>query len=103
MRGRPKLGWMDDVQGGLGQPWMERRALVHMQINEFLLLPFLSSFFIFGCFCVFRTYASALVAYHLEMSWMSLHDAVEVNYEKDAATENQDICAKYMGKGVCMR
>ena len=35
--------------------------------------------------------------YHLERGGMALHDAVGINCEKSAITENQDADVKYMG------
>ena len=35
--------------------------------------------------------------YHMERVGMPLHDAVGINCEKSATTENQDSAVKYMG------
>ena len=35
--------------------------------------------------------------YYMERGGMLLHDAVGINYEKGATTENQDPAVKYMG------
>ena len=48
----------------------------------------------------FRTVLSCSGGYHLERGGMQLHDAVGINCEKGAASENQGSGVMYMGKGV---
>ena len=55
--------------------------------------------FLFGT-VFFRTPLRCSGGYHMERRGMPLHDAVGINCEKGATTENQGLCAKYMGKGV---
>ena len=55
--------------------------------------------FLFGL-VFFRTSLPCSFGYHLERGGMPLHDAVGINREKGATTENQDADVKYMGQGV---
>ena len=48
----------------------------------------------------FRTALPCCGGYHMERGWMPLHDAVGINCEKGATTENQGSGVKYMGYGV---
>ena len=48
----------------------------------------------------FRTALSCSGGYHPEKGGIPLHDAVGINCEKSATTENQGAGVKYMGKGV---
>ena len=45
----------------------------------------------------FRTALPCSDGYHMERGGMPLHDAVGINCEKGATTENQDSAVKYMG------
>ena len=45
----------------------------------------------------FWTALSSSSGFHQERSWMPLHEAVGINYEKGATTKNQDAGFKYMG------
>ena len=46
-------------------------------------------------FC--RTALPCSGGYHMERGGMPLHDAVGINCQKCATTENQDLAVKYMG------
>ena len=48
----------------------------------------------------FRTALPCSAGYHLERGGMPLHDAVGINCEKDATTENQGAGVKYLDSGV---
>ena len=48
----------------------------------------------------FRTALPCSGGYHLEGGGMPLHDAVGINSQKGATTENQGSGVKYMSKGV---
>ena len=48
----------------------------------------------------FRTALPCSGGYHMERGGMPLHDAVGINCNKGATTENQGSGVKYMGKGV---
>ena len=48
----------------------------------------------------FRTALPCSGGYQMERGGMPLHDAVGVNCKKEATTENQGSCVKYMGSGV---
>ena len=48
----------------------------------------------------FRTALPCSGDYHLERGGIPLHDAVGVNCEKGATTENQVAGVKYVGQGV---
>ena len=56
----------------------------------------------FLCPLFFRTALPCSGGYHLERGGMPLHDAVGINYEKGATTENKGTGVKNMGYGVCM-
>ena len=45
----------------------------------------------------FRTALPCSGGYHMERGGIPLHDAVGINCEKDATSENQDSAVKYMG------
>ena len=64
------------------------RALVHMQLNEFHAAFYPSPLF-------FLTAFPCSGGYHLERGLIPLHDAVWINCEKDATTENEDADVKY--------
>ena len=50
----------------------------------------------------FRTALPCSGGYHLERGGMPLHEAVWINCEKGATTENQGADVKYIGlRGVC--
>ena len=95
LRGTSRLGWMDGLKVALCNREMtveaerqcakdrkEWRALVNMQMNEFHKAIFLGPVFI-------RTALPCSGGYHLERGGMPLHDAVGINFEKGATTENQ--------------
>ena len=46
---------------------------------------------------LFRTALPCSSGYHMERGGMQLHDAVGINCEKGATTENQGSDVKYMG------
>ena len=71
----------------------EWRALVHMELNKFHIVILLDP--------VFFWTALPCSGYHLERGGMPLHDAVSINCEKRATTENQGTGVKYMAQG-CM-
>ena len=50
----------------------------------------------------FRTSHTCSGEYYLERGGMPFHDAVGINCEKGATTENQGSGVKYMGEGVCL-
>ena len=103
VRGRPRLGWMDDVKVALGnrirmveaaqhcvKDRKEWTAVVHMELNE-------CHAAIFAWPVFFRTALSCYGCYHPQRGGMPLHDAVGKNYNKGVYTENQGTGAKYMG------
>ena len=88
VRRRPRLGRMDDVKVALGNRAMtveaarqcakdrnERRALVHMSLNEFHIA-------IFAWHCVLQTALPCSGGDHMEKGRMPLYDAVGINCKK---------------------
>ena len=94
VRGRPKLGWMDEVKmsfcsSGEGCATMRERGEGAESPGAYV------------DFCMalrsFGPPSHALVDYHLVRGGMQLHDAVGVNCKRGATTEIQGAYAWYVG------
>ena len=91
VRGRPRLGWMDDAKVALGNRGMNVEAARQCAKDwKEWRMSFTRPFLLGTVF--FRTALPCSGGYHLKRGGMPLHDAVGIS----ATTENQCSGFKYM-------
>ena len=104
VRDRPRLGWMDSVKVDLDKRGMTEEAArmteeagtnVPGRPGTFVTMSFTWPFLLGPV--LFRTDLPCSCGYHLERGMMPLQDAVGINCNKGATTENQGAGVKYMG------
>ena len=92
VRGWQRLGWMDGVKMALGNRGMRERS-ERVESSGTYVTEWVHAGIFCLALCSFGPSSRALVV----ITRMPLHDAVGINCEKGATTENESAGVKYMG------